>query len=158
MMKRFKAQNYQQQLFHLPARSGAQKRRRVSSLVRLNQDEAEAVARVSAEPYRLIEACNRIETVGDRDDWGRARGRPEQSGRLRDTIEILRADVIAKLNHPVGQSKQYFIDFMAIYGFSIEIEDEWPPFEADVRGAEDQLWEAPAGTMIDAEGNLRQDW
>ena len=157
-MKRFKAQNYQQQLFQLQPPGLAWNRRPDSNLGRLYLAEGEAMARAEAEAYRLIDEANPLYTFEALEDWERALGRPDECGRLGDTFEIRRADVIAKLNHPVGQSKQYFIDFMAIYGFSIEIEDEWPPFEADVSGAEDQLWEAPAGTMIDAEGNLRQDW
>jgi len=157
-MKRHTAQDYQDSLTRLQPPGLAWTRRRGSNLGRLWLAAGETLARVEAEAFRLIDEANPLTTYEALEDWERTLGLPDQCSALGDTIEIRRADVIAKLNHPVGQSKQYYLDFMAIYGYTIEINDEGPPFQAEISGAEDQVWEAAAGTMINAEGNAWQDY
>ena len=157
-MKRHSPLDYQKQFLQLQPPGLAWNRRLDSNSGKLWLTAGDGLARVEAEAYRLIDEANPLTTFEALMDWERVLGLPDECGQLGDTIEIRRADVIAKLNHPVGQSKQYYIDFMAIFGFTIEIEDEWPPFEADVSGAEDQVWEAPAGTMINENGEVWQDF
>ncbi|MDL2226538.1 DUF2313 domain-containing protein [Deltaproteobacteria bacterium OttesenSCG-928-M10] len=158
MMKRFTAKDYQRQFLQLQPPGLAWNRRLDSNLGRFWLAAGHGLARVEDEAFRLIDEANPLTTWEALPDWERVLGLPDECSELGDTMEIRRADVIAKLNHPVGQSKQYYIDFMAIYGYTIEIRDEWPPFRADVSLAGDRTWEAAAGTMIDENGDVYVDY
>lgn len=157
-MKRHTAADYQEHFLRLQPPGLAWNQRLDSNWGRLWLAEGDGLARVEGEAYRLIDEANPLTTFEALSDWERVLGLPDECSKLGDTIDIRRRAVIAKLNHPVGQSKQYYIDYLAIFGFTVEINDEWPPFEADVSGAEDHVYEAPAGLMIDAQGNVWRDY
>jgi uncharacterized protein YmfQ (DUF2313 family) len=157
-MQHRKTRDYQRQFLQLQPPGLAWNRRLDSNLGRLWLAVGEQFARLDSEAFRLIDEINPLTTYEALPDWERVLGLPDDCSRLGDTIEIRRADVIAKLNLLGRQSKEFYIWYMSLYGYSISIADEWPPFEADVSGAEDQVWEAPAGTMIDQDGQVWQDW
>jgi uncharacterized protein YmfQ (DUF2313 family) len=77
-----------------------------------------------------------VETISD---WERVCGLPDPCTGPLDTLQERRQAVLAKLAARGGQSRQYYIDLAAIYGYTITI-TEYRPFIAGVSAAGDACW------------------
>lgn len=101
-----------------------------------------------------------IETIGD---WERICGLPDPCTGPLDTLQQRRAAVLAKLAARGGQSRQYYIDLAAIYGYTITI-TEYRPFIAGQNAAGDACWHQSIGLPPDRWGQQPipqardQDW
>lgn len=77
-----------------------------------------------------------IETIGD---WERICGLPDPCTGPLDTLQERRDAVLGKLAAQGGQSRQYYTDLAAIYGYTITI-TEYRPFIAGVSAAGDAVY------------------
>ena len=157
-MTRHTPADYQQMFLRLTPPGLAWTKRLSSNWAKLWLAEAQGLARVEGEAYRLIAEANPLTTWEALEDWERVAGLPDECGALGDSIEVRRADLIAKLRAGGGQTKAFFEGILRLYGFDVEIE-EFGPFLADQSGAEDRVYECAAGTMTDPEtGEVWQDY
>jgi uncharacterized protein YmfQ (DUF2313 family) len=158
-MTRHTPLDYQQMFLRLQPPGLAWSRRLSSNWARLWLAEADGLARVESETFRLIAEANPLTTWEALTDWERVLGLPDECSKLSDTIEMRRRDVIAKLRAGGGQTKEYFQSILDTYGFEAVIEDNYDPFRADHSRAEDRVYECPAGTMINqVTGEITQDY
>lgn len=148
-MRRRNAHDYQAGLISLLPPGLAWTRRPESVLGRILLAEADSLAHIEAETFRLMDEANPLRCDEALDDWRRVCGLPDECSRPLASREEQRAAVIVKLNRPGGQNAAYYQSLAAAYGETIEVE-EIPLFIADAASAGDNLNECPTGLMINA--------
>lgn len=80
--------------------------------------------RVSTNLTREIDPANTFELLTD---WERVVGLPDTcSADVASSIAQRRLDIIRKLSDRGGQSKQFFIDLAAVFGYAVTIRDKLP--------------------------------
>ena len=99
-----------------------------------------------------------IETITD---WERVCGLPDPCvDPPLDTLQERRMAVLAKLAAQGGQSRQYYIDLAAIYGYTITIK-EFRPFIAGISAAGDPVYHQSIGlppNQWEQPDNRARDW
>lgn len=104
---------------------------------------AEELARIDSAVFRLLDEILPSTTVAGLPDWERVLGLPDDCSPLAETLEERRASVLMKLVRPTGQNAAYYIQMAKAFGYNDARVEEFPPFSADVSGAEDFLNDAP---------------
>lgn len=128
-----------------------------TNLYKLLQAVADEAARVDCRGCDLLDEVDPRTTFELLEDWERVLGLPDHCTEQGTTLQERRNAVLWKLNLLGGQSKQFFIDLMAYFGFQITI-TEFRPFRAGLSTAGQPLyneewiycWEvnAPLDTFI----------
>lgn len=121
---------YRDQLAALLPRGAAWAKQRGSMLLSLLESLAVEAARVDEHGGDLLVEMIPDTTLEMLADWERVAGLPDDcvTDETR-TIETRRAALLTKLRSLGGQSRQYFIDLAAVFGFTITI-TEFKPFRA----------------------------
>lgn len=124
--------DYRRQLQALLPRGAAWTRALGAVLTRVLDSLAEEFARVDARARALINEALPDTTTELLPDWERVAGLPDGcSGRLRDTLQGRRLDLVSKLTATGGQSLAYFGAVAAALGYHITIE-EFRPFRVGI--------------------------
>lgn len=108
-------------------------------ITKLLHGTADELARVHRRMLDLIEEADPRTTEELLPDWERVAGLPDPCAGGDQTVEERRVALTAKLTSRGGQSRQFFIDLAARYGFAITI-DEFAPFVAG-SGAGEPLYD-----------------
>jgi len=158
-MTRHTPEDYQRMLLKLQPQGLAWSRRLSSNLAKFWLAEGEGLARVEGEAWRLIDEANPFTTTLAITDWERVTGLPDECGDLSDGLSVRRADVVAKLRAGGSLTKAYYESILRLYGVEVEVQEDFPPFLADISCADDRVYEYPAGARVDpATGEVYYDY
>ena len=124
-----KSEDYQRQLIDLLPPGPAWSRNPESILGKLLHGQGEELARVHNRALDLIEEADPRTTLELLPDWERVAGLPEPCVDPPDTLDERRTALVDKLTRLGGQSRQFFIDLAAKFGFVVTI-TEFKPFTA----------------------------
>lgn len=130
---------YREQIRSLLPQGAAWARDRATKLIELLEALAIEAARVDERGGDLLREMIPDVTLEMLTDWERTAGLPDDC--VADEVQTLavrRASLLTKLRSLGGQSRQYFIDLAAIFGFEITI-TEFFPFRAGISTAGDAL-------------------
>jgi uncharacterized protein YmfQ (DUF2313 family) len=150
--------DYQIMFMRLQPPGLAWSRRLDSNWGKLWLAEADGMVRIEDHVWKLIREANPLYSVQALEDWERVLGLPDECSRPEESLETRRETVIAKLRRPGGQSIDFFLRFLGVFGDKVVIIDFFPPFLAELSTAGDRTWEYPAGAMIDDQGTVYQDF
>lgn len=150
--------DYRQQLQSLLPQGSAWPRAALAVWTSLLDAVAQEFARVDGHSRGLVDEADPRTTTELLGDWERVAGLPDGcSGLLAETQQARRNDLVSKLVGRGGQSRAYFIEVAAAFGFEVSI-DEFRPFCAGISAAGDELtngdwiftWRvrAPAVTVV----------
>ncbi len=122
------AEQYTRLLKSLFPLGKAWSRSRDGVLHKLCSAMAEEMARIDERAsFNLIREADPTTAFETLEDWERTVGLPDFcSSDLATSIEQRRADILRKLTDRGGQSRQFFIDLSAIFGYTVTVSDKLP--------------------------------
>ena len=150
-MTRKTAADYLRMLQNLLPLGWAWTRRPDATMTKVLAASAEELARVDGSVWRALDELNPLWTVDLLPEWEAIAGLPDQCSGLADTMEERKNALIQKLRRPVGQNPAFFRMLAEALGYEFPEIVEFPPFSADVSGAEDHVNDAPGGGVWDTE-------
>lgn len=133
------AAQYREQLKNLLPRGYAWPREPDTTFEALLDGLAQELARIDSRVSDLAREADPRQTLELLTDWERLTGLPDECSGLGDTIQQRRDAVVAKLTSTGGQSRAYFIQLAANFGFTITI-TEPRPFRFGINSMGDALY------------------
>lgn len=119
--------DYQRQLYNLLPVGMAWPRDEETTMAKLLLALATELARVDTRIADLLREAYPGTTFELLEDWERVLGLPDKCAGAPTTLQARRNAILQKMGRMGGQSRQYFIDVAASFGFTITI-TEYRPF------------------------------
>ena len=132
------ADDYREQLQALLPHGAAWPRDADATLTALLDAMAQELARIDARAVDLMVEADPRRAIELLPEWESETGLPDSCLTTTQTLQGRRDNVVGKLAHRGGQSRQYFIDLAAKLGFDVTI-TEYRPFRVGQATAGDAL-------------------